>query len=351
MRPASLTWLRRGCFAAILLGLAVAPGPASAARPCDTRLCQAAGQARWTEPAARLVGGRAGAGRHTPAQAGEAYAAIGRQLAVVGLGDVVQAYRASTGSPLWISSAGSGFGDGAQIVAVRSWPKVITAGVSVPGRSPGAASTRGEVVLSAASGLILVLPSGPVRRRGERGRGPHRDRRDYGGDLLQQPDRRGAVSRPIGAAAQAWKTDGNEVYLTGRPRLPERGAGARVAQGKPAHRGAAADPAAGPVVPGRADRAIGGVLVFTGPRGSIAYSGSTGAWLSRAPGRCGRRGPGERAALPVPGQRAVRRGPVDRPDRGARAQRVRARGVRVLRGARRYPAGPGPGRHRGISGL
>jgi hypothetical protein len=50
VRPASLTWLRRGCFAAILIGLVLAPGPASAARPCDTRLCRAAGQARWTEP-------------------------------------------------------------------------------------------------------------------------------------------------------------------------------------------------------------------------------------------------------------------------------------------------------------
>ena len=78
----------------------------------------------------------------------------GRQLAVIGFGTTVQAYQASTGTPLWVSSV-AGFGAGAQIVSVRSWPKVITAGVTMTGRAPGSASTRREVVLSAASGRLI----------------------------------------------------------------------------------------------------------------------------------------------------------------------------------------------------
>ena len=131
MRPAALTWLRRGCFAVILLALAIAPGPASAARPCTARACQAAGQPRWTQPLPGSWLAEPGLAGTTPAR-GEAYAAMGRQLAVIGFGTTVQAYRASTGAPLWVSSL-AGFGAGAQIVSVRSWPKVITAGVTIPG--------------------------------------------------------------------------------------------------------------------------------------------------------------------------------------------------------------------------
>jgi outer membrane protein assembly factor BamB len=284
VRPASLTWLRRGCFAAILLGLALAPGPASAARPCDTRLCQAAGQARWTELLPGSWVAEPGLAGTTPAQ-GEAYAAIGRQLAVVGLGSTVQAYRASTGAPLWISSL-AGFGAGAQIVSVRSWPKVVTAGVSVPGRSPGAASTRREVVLSAASGrLIRSYPAA-----------------EFGGAVSADAartvivgttavtcysNRTGAVlwSRPTGPAAQAWKADGNEVYLTVAAGGYLSGAPVRALRKINLRTGAQRlirPP--GRSFQGVLTRATGGVLVFTGPRGSIAYSGSTGTWLWRRAG-------------------------------------------------------------------
>jgi outer membrane protein assembly factor BamB len=284
VRPASLTWLRRGCFAAILLGLAIAPGPASAARPCQARLCQAAGQARWTEPLPGSWLAEPGLAGTTPAQ-GEAYAAIGRQLAVVGLGTTVQAYRASTGTPLWVSSL-AGFGAGAQIVSVRSWPTVITAGVTVPGRRAGSASTRREVVLSAASGrLIRSYPAA-----------------SFGGAVSADADRTvivgttavtcysnrtGAVlwSRPTGPAAQAWKTAGNEVYLT----VADGGylSGAPVRELRKINLRTGAQRLIRP--PGESfqgvlSRAVHGVVVFTGPRGTIAYSGSAGTWLWRRAG-------------------------------------------------------------------
>ena len=213
MRPASLTWLRRGGFAAILLALALAPGPASAARPCTARACQSAGQARWTQPLPGSWLAQPGLAGTTPAQ-GEAYAAMGRQLAVAGFGTTVQAYRASTGTPLWISSL-AGFGAGAQIVSVRSWPKVVTAGLTVPGRAPGSASTRRDVVLSAATGRLIR--SYPAAAFGGAVSADAARTVIVGNTAVTcYSNRTGAIiwRRPTGAAAQAWKTDGNELYLT-----------------------------------------------------------------------------------------------------------------------------------------
>lgn len=284
MRPAARTWLRRGGFAAILLALAIAPGPASAARPCTARVCQAAGQARWTQPLPGSWLAEPGLAGTTPAH-GEAYAAMGRQLAVVGFGSTVQAYRASTGTPLWVSSL-AGFGAGAQVVAVRSWPKVITAGVTVPGRAPGAASTRREVVLSAASGrLIRSYPAAAFGGAVSAGAG----RTVIVGNtaVTCYSNRTGRViwSRPTGPAAQAWKTDGNELYLTVAAGGYLSGAPVRALRKLNLRTGTqrlVRPPGAS--FQGVLTRAADGVVVFTGPRGAIAYSGSTGAWLWRRAG-------------------------------------------------------------------
>jgi outer membrane protein assembly factor BamB len=281
VRPASRTWLRRGGFAAILLGLAIAPGPASAARPCTARICQAAGQARWTQPLPGSWLAEPGLAGTTPAH-GEAYAAMGRQLAVIGFGTTVQAYRASTGTALWVSSL-AGFGDGAQVVAVRSWPKVITAGVTVPGGASGAASTRREVVLSAASGrLIRSYPAAAFGGAVSADAG----RTVIVGNtaVTGYSNRTGRViwSRPTGPAAQAWKTDGNELYLTVAAGGYLSGAPVRALRKLNLRTGAqrlVRPPDA--AFQGVLSRAADGVVVFTGPRGAIAYSGSTGAWLWR----------------------------------------------------------------------
>ena len=135
-RDRAARWaLRRGSFIAILVALAVVPGPASAARPCTSRGCQSAGQVRWTRllPGSWVAGpGLAGT---TPAQ-GDAYAAMGRQIAAIGIGTTVFAYQSRSGAPAWDSSLAS-FRAGARIVSVRVWAGVVTAGVDVPGRRPG----------------------------------------------------------------------------------------------------------------------------------------------------------------------------------------------------------------------
>src|SRR5713226_7243273 len=96
----SATWLRRGSFIAILLAVAITPGPASAARPCPLHYCQSAGTVRWE----RLLPGAwvaaAGVTGTVPAQ-GAAYAAIGSEVAAVGVGTAVYAYGARGGNPLW----------------------------------------------------------------------------------------------------------------------------------------------------------------------------------------------------------------------------------------------------------
>ncbi|HTT53110.1 MAG TPA: PQQ-binding-like beta-propeller repeat protein [Streptosporangiaceae bacterium] len=284
MRPAVLTWLGRGCFAAILVALAITPGPASAARPCTARGCQAAGRPRWAQLLPGPWVAEPGLAGTTPAQ-GEAYAAMGRQLAVIGFGSTVQAYRASTGAPLWVSSL-AGLGAGAQIVSVRSWPRVITAGVTVPGRAPQAASTRREVVLSAATGrLIRSFPAAPFGGAVSAAAG----RTVIVGStaVTCYSNRTGAVlwSRPTGPAAQAWKADGNELYvavaaggyLSGAPVRALRKINLRTGAQRLVR-------PLGTSFQGTLSRAVDGVVVFTGARGSIAYSGSTGAWLWRRAG-------------------------------------------------------------------
>ena len=127
LKPGSLKTLRRASFIAILVALAVVPGPTSAARPCTNRACQSAGLVRW----ARLLPGaweaQAGLAGTTPAQ-GAAYAAMGRHIAVIGIGTTVFAYQSRSGAPAWDSSL-AGFRAGSRIVSVRTWPAVVTVGV------------------------------------------------------------------------------------------------------------------------------------------------------------------------------------------------------------------------------
>ena len=103
LRRGRLIGLRRGTFIAILVALAVVPGPASAARPCTNHACQSAGLVRWTRllPGAWLA--QAGLAGTTPAQ-GDAYAAMGGQVAAIGIGTTVFAYWSRSGAPAWASS-------------------------------------------------------------------------------------------------------------------------------------------------------------------------------------------------------------------------------------------------------
>ena len=280
-RPGSLKSLRRGSLIAILVALAVVPGPASAARPCTNRACESAGLVRWARPLPGTWVAQSGLAGTTPAQ-GAAYAAMGGQIAVIGIGTTVFAYQSRSGEPAWDSSL-AGFRAGSQIVSVRVWPGVVTAGVDVPGRRAGSLGTRHEVVLDSSTGrLIRSVPAAPFG--GAVAAGPARTVIVGSTAVTSYSNRTGAVlwSHPTGPAAQAWRVSGNDLYLTVSAGGYLRNGPVRALRKIFLRSGV--QRLIRP--PGRSfhgvlSRVFAGVAVFTDARGTIAYSATTGQRLWR----------------------------------------------------------------------
>ncbi len=282
MLRGSLTWIRRLAFVAVLIVAAVAPGPAAGSRAhVCTRPgapgCGRAGTVRWS----RLLPGpwvaQNGLLGTTPAH-GQAYAALGDQVAAVGSGLSVSAFAARSGQPLWTADL-AGFPAGSAIVSVRVWPNVVTAGVELP--SAAGAAARKEVVLAAATGRRIraypaALFGGAVAA-------------DAGTTVIvgaravtSYANRTGAViwSRPTGDAAQAWQEDGDRLYVTvaaggylgAAPVTALRQINLRTGTERLVH------------PPGRAfagplSLAFDGVVLFAGADGITAYSEDTAARL------------------------------------------------------------------------
>src|SRR5262245_60899023 len=286
----SLTWIRRLSFAAVLLAVAVAPGPAAGSRsgacagpggPGGSG-CGSQGTVRW----ARLLPGSWVAQPDllgtTPAR-GQAYAALGDQVAALGSGLAVSAYAAGSGQPLWTADL-TGFPAGSAIVSVRVWSGVVTAGVRLPAAAGTAA--RKEVVLAAATGRrIRAYPAAP-----------------FGGAVAadaaatvivgahavtRYANRTGAVlwSRPTGQAAQAWQEGGNFLDVTvaarGYPGAPPVTALRRINLRTAAERLVRPRSHA---FAGTLSLAFDGVVLFPGADGITAYRAATGArlWHRRA---------------------------------------------------------------------
>jgi len=269
------TWVRRTSFVAILLALAIAPGPVSAARPCTASHCQAAVALRWTGllPGSWTV--QPGLPGVQPAS-GQAYAALGDQVAAVGLGMTVYAYAARTGIALWVTPI-TGLPAGSAIASVRVWPGVVVAGLDLPG------GTRREVVLAATSGrLIRSDPAALFGGAVQAGAG----RTVIVGTtaVTSYDDRTGRViwTRPTGHSAQDWQVDGGHLYVTvaaggylgtapvtALRRINLRTGAERLVR-----------PAGGSFA-GVLSEAFDGVLVFSGADGATAYSGNTGRLLWR----------------------------------------------------------------------
>ena len=213
--PGPMAWIRRLSFAVVLVVAAVAPGPASGppSLQCSGPGCERAGAVRW----ARLLPGswiaQNGLMGTTPGH-GQAYAALGDQVAAVGAGLTLSAYRAGSGHPLW-TAALAGFPAGSAIVSVRVWPGVVTAGVGLPSVAGVGGMSREEVVLSATTGRrIRAYPAAPFGGAVAAGTaatvvvGAHA--------VTSYANRTGRVrwSRPTGTAAQAWQVDGDTLYVT-----------------------------------------------------------------------------------------------------------------------------------------
>jgi len=291
----SLTWIRRLSFAAVLVLVAVAPGPAAGSRPGGCTGpggpggsgCGPGGTVRW----ARLLPGswvaQTGLLGTTPAH-GQAYAALGGQVAAIGAGLAVSAYAAGSGQPLWTADL-TGFPAGSAIVSVRVWPGVVTAGVRRPvaaGKAGREKAAREEVVLAAATGRrIRAYPAAPFGGAVAADAaatvivGAH--------EVTRYANRTGTVlwSRPTGQAAQAWQEDGNFLdvtvaaggYLGAAPvtalrRINLRSGAERLIRPR------------GHAFAGALSLAFDGVVLFTGAGGITAYRAATGArlWHRRA---------------------------------------------------------------------
>ena len=214
-RPAA--WLRRGVLAAALLAIALVPyplagsasvAPGGACRgPC--RHAGPGGTVLWARPLPGEWTVTAGLAGTVPAH-GQAYAAVGGGLAVVGSGMTVRAYGSRTGRLLWNAEL-TGFPADAAIVSVRAWTGVVTAGVSY---RPGGAS-RAEVILASGTGRqIRWYPAAPF---GGAAAATAQTTAVVGTTAVTAYDNRtGAVRwrRPTGPALQAWQVAGADLYVT-----------------------------------------------------------------------------------------------------------------------------------------
>ena len=264
----------------MLVGAALIPGYASgsASQRCSRPGCGSAGQIRWIR---RLSGSWTAEGGivGTVPAAGQAFVAAGPQVAALGSGTQVSAYADRTGQVLW-SAALTGFPAGASIVSVRSWPAVVTAGVTFPDPGSGA-MVREEVVLDGQTGRqVRAYPAaaygGAV--------GADRSRTVIVGTKsvtgYDNATGRPAWSQPTGPEPQAWRVNDGSLYVTvaaggylgtapvtalrqislatGRMRLirPARGSYA-----------------------GTLSAVFDGVLLFSGSAGLSAYSEATGDLL------------------------------------------------------------------------
>jgi hypothetical protein len=240
---------------------------------------------RWSRPLPGSWIAQSGPYGTTPLQ-GQAYAAAGGGVAVIGFGTTVSAYDLATGLPRWTQTLRR-VPAGSAIVSVRAWRGVITVGVAAIGVvGAGAAGSRQEIVLDATTGRRLR--SYVAARSG--GAAWASRRRTVIVGLAAVASYANATGRaiwrvPTGPAEQAWRVADRELYVTvsargevgtapvtavrqidlqtGEERLIQRPDG---------------------VFDGTLAAVIDGVLLFTGSSGLSSYSVATGRLIARLPG-------------------------------------------------------------------
>jgi outer membrane protein assembly factor BamB len=273
--------MRRGIVAVVLAAAAVIPGHATsqATRSCLARHCRAPWTVRWIRvlPGSWLA---ADGPQGTVVRRGAAYTAVGSGIAAIGFGHIVAGFDERTGAPLWTAAPLLGFAPGAMVVSVRAWPGVVTVGIAAPAAAARPAA-RDEAVLSARTGkLIRIYPAA-----------------EFGGAVAADPVRtvvvgpravtcyRNATGRPIwrratGRAAQAWRVDGGELYVTVAADGYLGTAPVTALRRIDLQTGVqqVVRPASGPFA-GTLSGAVAGVTLFSAAGGLTAYDGMTGRLL------------------------------------------------------------------------
>jgi collagen type I alpha len=283
---------RRWVLAVVLAGIVLAPyptqsaaGPAPAACRAGCRPGSVPSMVRWTTPLSGSWDVTSGLTGTAPAS-GLAYAAVGGGVAAVGAGLTVTAYSSRTGALRWQETL-TGFPAGAAIVSVRAWPGEVTAGVSYRSAGGTGAPRRTEVVISGAAGTETGRY--PAATFGGAVAGSARYTVVVGATAVTSYDNatgRIRWQRPTGQVAQAWRTDGNWLYVAESATGFVGSAPVTALRRIDLTTGIEFDvePLEGPSFDGALSTAFDGVVLFSSATGVTAYSGSTGAQLWSAPG-------------------------------------------------------------------
>ena len=280
--------LRRWALAVILLGVALVPyptqgasgaPPAAACRP-GCRPGSVPSMVKWTAALPGswdVVSGLTG----TEPASGLAYASVGDGVAAVGVGLTVYGYSSKTGARQWRDTL-TGFPAGAAIVSVRTWPGEVTAGVSYRSAGSAGAFVRTEVVISDQAGAQTGRY--PAAAFGGAVAGSPKYTVIVGATAVTSYDNAtGHIrwQRPTGQVAQAWRIDGNWLYVA-------ESAGGFVDSGpvtalRRIDLATGAElvvrPLEGLEFDGTLSTAFDGVVLFSSAAGVTAYSGTTGARL------------------------------------------------------------------------
>jgi hypothetical protein len=163
---------------------------------------------------------------------GQASAAAGHGVAVIGFGLTVSAYDVSTGFPRWTQDL-VGMPAGSAVVSVRAWDGVVTVGVSTPsgaaptditgssavgtaaGSSSRAAGTRREIVLNSVTGKQIRTYQAAVSGGAVRASLKHTVIVGQAAVTSYLNGTGRAVWRDAtGASGQAWRVAGRKLYMT-----------------------------------------------------------------------------------------------------------------------------------------
>jgi hypothetical protein len=269
--------MRRGLVAVLLAWATLLPGYATGSLPgpCLGSGCGSHGVIRWVRPLSGSWVAESSIVGTVPA-AGQAYVSAGPQVAAVGYRMTVDGYGIRSGRHLWTRVL-AGFPPGAAIVSVRSWQRVVTAGVDYPEAGTGEIE-RDEVVLVGQTGQRLR--SYPATAYGGAVAADYARTVVVGSRSVTSYDN--ASGRPLwtrttGRVPQAWRVQGGSLlvtvaadgYLGTAPvtalRKIDLKTGAEQLIRPP-----------GGSFDGTLSVALAGVAVFSGSAGLTAYSEETG---------------------------------------------------------------------------
>lgn len=277
---------RRVALVLLLIALVLFPaGAASVSGLCRPGDCMADGRLLWSR---RLPGAWIAEGgvEGTVYAEGQAYASVGDGVAAIGYGSTVAAYAEETGVLLWTTTLSVPVGS--KIVAVNTWPSVITVGVDFPPGTAngGQATSRREIVLAGNTGKqIRAYPA--AQNGGAVAASPKRTVIVGHASVTSYANASGVIvwRDQTGPADQAWQVDAGLLYVT-------VSAGGVLSNG-PVTAVRRIDLRTGAerlIEPpsesfdGALSGAADGVLLFTGPAGLSLYQEATGVLVARRPG-------------------------------------------------------------------